>query len=34
MTLRREEVTVERVPVQGDAVDPNAARDAFLDLFS
>jgi len=29
VTLRREEVTVERVPVQGQAVDPTAARDAF-----
>jgi len=29
VTLRREEVTVERVPVQGNAIDPNAARDVF-----
>ncbi len=29
VTLRREEVTVERVPVQGQTVDPSAARDAF-----
>ena len=29
VTLRHEEVTVERVPVQGQAVDPTAARDAF-----
>lgn len=29
VNLRREEVTVERVPVQGGTVDPNAAQDAF-----
>jgi len=29
VTLRREEVTVERVPVDQNNMDPNAARDAF-----
>jgi uncharacterized protein (TIGR02271 family) len=29
VNLRREEVTVERVPVSGDAIDPNTAQDAF-----
>ncbi len=29
ITLQREQVTIERVPMQGQQVDPNAATDAF-----